>query len=401
MSVGENGFGENAEMSASSADDTGNFDLPPSGQASSSNSGFDLPPGQGGDGSYEVGASIESSVSAQLLECKKQIEQKLVEAASSNAMSIARMRNVDSAGVQGVGISASSSIPGGEASLIVYVESSADVEQVRREIVDIMGVRAASSDSLPVEVEVTGPITAYTTNQSKFRPAPGGASGGHFQITAGTIGGWARGRGDDRRRRLLMLSNNHVLANSNAGKFGDPIIQPGRLDGGLNPADQIAILERFVPINFAAGSTNFVDCATGWCWPDRVRRDHVHHSGSTTAKFFRIGNAPIEPVANMLVGKTGRTTDLTQGTVRATGVTVNVDFGSAGVATFIDQFSVRSTTSGTFSAPGDSGSIVWAVRQGLPPVGLLFAGGGGTTFCNRITRVYAALQIDPFELPLI
>ena len=100
MSVGENGFGENAEMSASSADDTGNFDLPPSGQASSSNSGFDLPPGQGGDGSYEVGASIESSVSAQLLECKKQIEQKLVEAASSNAMSIARIRNVDSAGVR-------------------------------------------------------------------------------------------------------------------------------------------------------------------------------------------------------------------------------------------------------------------------------------------------------------
>ena len=401
MSVGENGFGESAEMSASSADDTGNFDLPPSGQASSSNSGFDLPPGQGGGGSYEDGGNTESSVSTRLLECKKQIEQKLVEAASSNAMSIARMRNVDSAGVQGVGISSSCAFLGGEASLIVYVESSADVEQVRRELVDVMGVRAASSDLLPVEVEVTGPITAYTTNKSKFRPAPGGASVGHFQITAGTIGGWARGRGDDRRRRLLMLSNNHVLANSNAGKFGDSIIQPGSADRGLNPADQIAILERFIPINFAAGSTNFVDCATGWCWPDRVRRDHVHHSGSATAKFFRIGNAPIEPVANMLVGKTGRTTDLTQGTVRATGVTVNVNFGSAGVATFVDQFSVRSTTSGAFSEPGDSGSIVWAVRQGLPPVGLLFAGGGGTTFCNRITRVYAALQIDPFELPLI
>lgn len=401
MSIGENGFGENAEMSASSADDTGNFDLPPCGQSSSSNSGFDLPPGQGGGGSYEDGGNIESSVSAQLLECKKQIEQKLVEAASSNAMSIARMRNaVDSAGVQGVGISSSYAFLGGEASLIVYVESSADVEQVRRELVDVMGVRAASSDSIPVEVEVTGPITAYTTNKSKFRPAPGGASVGHFQITAGTIGGWARGRGDDRRRRLLMLSNNHVLANSNAGKFGDSIIQPGSADGGLNPADRIAILERFIPINFAAGSTNFVDCATGWCWPDRVRRDHVYHRGSATATFFRIGNAPIEPVFNMLVGKTGRTTDLTKGTVRATGVTVNVNFGSA-VATFVDQFSVRSITSGAFSEPGDSGSIVWADRQGLPPVGLLFAGGGGTTFCNRITRVYAALQIDPFELPLI
>lgn len=400
MSIGENGFGENAEMSASSAGDDSNFDSPPGGQSSSFGSGFDLPPGQGGGGNTENSGSIESSFSAELLDCKKQIEQKLIEAASSNAMSMASMRSIDSAGVQGVGLSAAGGMPGGEGSLIVYVERSADVEQVRREIVDIMGVRAASSDSLPVEVEVTGPITAYTTNKSKFRPAPGGASVGHFQITAGTIGGWARGNSGDRRRRLLMLSNNHVLANSNAGKFGDSIIQPGSADGGLNPSDQIAILERFIPINFAAGSTNFVDCATGWCWPDRVRRDHVHHSGSPTAKFFQIGNAPIDPLANMLVGKTGRTTDLTQGTIRATGVTVNVSFGSAGVATFVDQFSVRSTTSGTFSAGGDSGSIVWAWRQGFPPVGLLFAGGGGTTFCNRIKRVYAALQIDPFELPL-
>ena len=197
-----------------------------------------------------------------------------------------------------------------------------------------------------------------------------------------------------------MLSNNHVLANSNSGSFGDSIIQPGRADGGLNPADRIAILERFVPINFSSGATNFVDCATGWCWPNLVRRDHVYHRGTPTAKFFRIGNTPIDPQVNMVVGKTGRTTDLTQGTIRATGVTVNVNFGSAGVATFRDQFSVRSTTSGTFSAGGDSGSIVWAWRRGLPPVGLLFAGGGGTTFCNRIKRVYSALRIDPFELPL-
>ena len=100
----------------------------------------------------------------------------------------------------------------------------------------------------------------------------------------------------------------------------------------------------------------------------------------------------------MVVGKTGRTTDLTQGSIRATGVTVNVNFGSAGIATFRDQFAVRSTGSGTFSAGGDSGSIVWAWRPGLAPVGLLFAGGGGTTFCNRISRVYSALQITPFEL---
>ncbi|NEZ55028.1 hypothetical protein DXZ20_04890 [Leptolyngbyaceae cyanobacterium CCMR0081] len=95
----------------------------------------------------------------------------------------------------------------------------------------------------------------------------------------------------------------------------------------------------------------------------------------------------------MVVGKTGRTTNLTQGLIRAVGVSVNVRFGSAGVAHFRDQFSVRSTGSGTFSAGGDSGSFVWGWQSGLPPVGLLFAGGGGTTFCNRMSRVVNALDI--------
>ena len=277
MSVGENGFEENADMHAHSEDDAGEFEAPPGAESNDSGSEFDLPPVGDVESAEEGGGDFESSATAQLLDVKSQIEQKLIEAASSNAMSMAGAQNIDSAGVQGVGISAGA-IPG-ESSLIVYVECDANEEQVRRELVDVMGVQAASSDALPVEVEVTGCIEAYSTNRSKFRPAPAGVSVGHFQITAGTIGGWARGSSGRRRRRLLMLSNNHVLANSNAGQFGDSIIQPGRADGGVNPADRVAILERFVPINFASGATNFVDCATGWCWPNLVRRDHVFHRG--------------------------------------------------------------------------------------------------------------------------
>jgi hypothetical protein len=149
----------------------------------------------------------------------------------------------------------------------------------------------------------------------------------------------------------------------------------------------------------ALGATNFLDCATGWCWPDRIRRDHVYHRGGSTARFFRIGNTVIEPFVNMVVGKTGRTTDLKQGTIRATGVSINVNYGSGRVAHFRDQFSVRSTTSRDFSAGGDSGSIVWQWNSRLSPVGLLFAGGGGTTFCNRMSRVVTALDINLNELP--
>ena len=100
----------------------------------------------------------------------------------------------------------------------------------------------------------------------------------------------------------------------------------------------------------------------------------------------------------MVVGKTGRTTDLTQGTIRATGVSINVNYGEAGVAHFRDQFSVRSTNAQNFSAGGDSGSIVWQWNSRLSPVGLLFAGGGGTTFCNRMSRVVTALDITLNEL---
>jgi hypothetical protein len=156
-----------------------------------------------------------------------------------------------------------------------------------------------------------------------------------------------------------------------------------------------------VKIDFSAGAVNFIDAATGWCWVDRVRRDHVYHGNSAVAKFFKIGNFVVEPFVNMVVGKTGRTTDLTQGLIQAVGVSINVNYGSAGVAHFRDQFSVRKTSAGNFSAGGDSGSIVWQWKVGLPPVGLLFAGGGGTTFCNRMSRVVApsALDITLNELP--
>jgi hypothetical protein len=187
-----------------------------------------------------------------------------------------------------------------------------------------------------------------------------------------------------------MLSNNHVLADVNAGSAGDCISQPGRADGGSCPNDQVAVLERFVPIDFAGA--NFVDCATGWCWPDRVRRELVYLSGGSPA-YFRIGNTPTAPVVGMEVGKSGRTTQLTKGKITAVGASVNVDMGGGRIAHFRDAMSIRGD-SGDFSQGGDSGSVIWNWARGVPPVGLLFAGGGGTTFANRIDRVLAALDIQ-------
>ena len=372
---------EQAEMNAGSVQ-SGEFIPPPDlqGQAASLVSDLQPPSLDSGDATLSASQAVRSA--------KSQIEQMLAQAASANVATMAAMRQIDSPGVLGVGVA--SGIPGQE-SLVVYVESNAGEDRVRRELFDTMSVQAASDDNFPLEVIVTGPIEAFTTNRSKFRPAPGGVSVSHPKVTAGTLGGWSKGNGS-RANRLLMVSNNHVLANSNNALFGDAILQPGTADGGQNPGDRIAILERFVKILFG-GAINYVDCATGWCWPDLVRRDHVYHGNSPTAKFFKVGANIVVPQVNMIVGKTGRTTDLTQGRIQATGVSVNVSYGPSGVAHFRDQFSVQSVNSGAFSAGGDSGSFVWQWVGSLPVAGLLFAGGGGITFCNPIRRVVTELDI--------
>lgn len=337
-----------------------------------------------------------SAMGQSVLSCKAAIEERLAQASTSGeARASSASGNGDGSQIVGVGISSGgseepASLPG-QPSLMVFVENDGDQEHVRRELSDVMGVQAASDDGLPMEVVVTGVVEAYSSNRSKFRPAPAGASVGHHKITAGTIGGWARGKGN-RSNRLLMVSNNHVLAASNSGKYGDSILQPGRADGGINTRDRVAILERYVPIKFSSGSVNYVDCATGWCWPSRVRRDHVYHFGPFP-KYFKVGRCVRQPRNNMIVGKTGRTTNLTIGRVTSTGVSINVNFGPAGVAHFRDQFAVRSFGLKPFSAGGDSGSFVWSWDSRRCVTGLLFAGGGGTTFCNRFSRVVSALDI--------
>jgi hypothetical protein len=116
--------------------------------------------------------------------------------------------------------------------------------------------KLSPSDKIPYQVDGTltdvvqvGELKAFQGNTGRYRPAPGGVSIGHFEITAGTLGVVVRDRSTGDR---LILSNNHVLANSNDADIGDPIIQPGNADGGSVPADTIAHLERFEPIRFTS-----------------------------------------------------------------------------------------------------------------------------------------------------
>ncbi|MEI4232006.1 hypothetical protein [Roseovarius sp. D22-M7] len=298
--------------------------------------------------------------------------------------------------IQGVGIGSPEidmdqvGLDGPGASVLnVYVAEKLNQEECRRVLFDDYAVKSVGDENMALNIFETGIIDTQP-HRHKQRPAPCGISVGHFRITAGTLGALATGRKAPRNRRVLMLSNNHVLANSNQGSFGDSIIQPGRADGGQSPRDRVAILEKYVPINFSGGA-NYVDCATGWCWHKRVRREFIYRSGGGF-RLFRVSSNPRAAFRGMIVGKTGRTTQLKAGRVTDTSATIRVNFGGGRVALFRDQLAIRGL-SGNFSAGGDSGSLIWTWDRARRPVGLLFAGGGGVTFGNKIGRVLSALDL--------
>ena len=136
-------------------------------------------------------------------------------------------------------------------------------------------------DAVPTDVVEIGEVKFLVERTGKLRPAKPGISIGHQQITAGTLGALVR---DNDTGEVLILSNNHVLANSTNGHdgraaLGDMILQPGPYDGGTQD-DAIAVLHRFVPINAELRSP---ECAvaklagkrskTGYCaWCGRIIR---------------------------------------------------------------------------------------------------------------------------------
>jgi hypothetical protein len=371
--------------SRSSAPSREGFELPPemgpAGAASlpEPSGEFEPPPGEapGDDTAFAEAAEGDS----ELQQMKHEVEKMLFARVAETGVQALSAGPPDRLGlIAGVGIGAArfdfeSVGPGGPGApvLNVYVVEPMSMDEVKGLIVDSFGVRALSTDSRPVNVIHTGPIDAYA-HRHRERGSPCGISVGHRDITAGTQGVLARGRSGPRRNRLLLLSNNHVLANVNAAQAGDPIYQPGPDDLPRGPANQIGILEQWVPINFGSSTNNYVDCATAWCWPDRVRHEFIFRRGGQW-DYFKVEPTPVTAVRDMAVGKSGRTTQLTTGQIIGISESIPVNMGGGRVANFSDQISVRGNGSTLFSRGGDSGSLIWTFGSRRQPVGLLFAGG--------------------------
>jgi len=268
-------------------------------------------------------------------------------------------------------------------------------------------------NKLPTDVVAVGRIRLLGQRTARVRPAVPGVSIGHYRITAGTLGAVVL----DKNGEPMILSNNHILANRSNGadgraQTGDPILQPGPLDGGILRRDTLARLVRFVPIQY---SPEAVTC------PVAARMEHLlnrlvqaYHPAYSIRMYRRTAGlnlvdaalaAPVNPAdvkgeilelgrvtgtvdpeLGTPVKKSGRTSGVTNGTVMYLDATVTVDVDEGAQATWEDQI-----VTSAISKPGDSGSLV--VDGENRAVGLLFAGSDKTTVCNRITNVLHVLGV--------
>jgi hypothetical protein len=238
---------------------------------------------------------------------------------------------------------------------------------------------------------MTTTIEAGTTpaqHQARHRPVIGGLQisplGANF---VGTLGCLVR-----RGTQVFVLSNNHVVADTNRLPIGKEIVQTF----GMAPADVFARLADFETIRFPqpGGATprNRMDAAIAAVTaPNLVRIGTMFGIPNYTPQL-------LAPRPAMAVTKSGRTTGVTSGritAIRVNGVTVN--YGTVQnpvIGTFDNCVQISAPAGVSFSRPGDSGSAILDEATGRP-VALLFAGNGTSTTACDLTAVCTRFNVVP------
>lgn len=228
--------------------------------------------------------------------------------------------------------------------------------------------------------------------QAAQRPVVAGISIAHEDVTAGTLACFCRSTlAEADPDQVLVLSNNHVLADTNRAQLGDDLYQPGPADGGT-PADRIATLLRFQEIIADGQTPNRVDAAVGLLLPEIESRPEICTIGALEGME--------RGVEGMAVRKHGRTTGYTEGVItdEAYDALVGMDPADpSAVALFDDQLRIEVTPPfAAIGLGGDSGSLI--VSLAAPrAVGLFFAGpeSGVYGIANQMNDVMDTLDIEP------
>lgn len=195
---------------------------------------------------------------------------------------------------------------------------------------------------------------------------------------------------EDAAGNQYILSNNHVLAESDQGKSGDTIIQPGLMDGACRPLSDpastvhpVGALKVYVPI--ASRQTN-VDAALASVNPGAINPSGAILELGPLENGTLSAAPPVGGVGEVLrpgdlafpVVKSGRTTGLTCSRIGAVDLTVKVNYYKDCAETqpyttkiFHHQIAISGAH---FTDSGDSGALVLDARN-AKAIGLYFAGG--------------------------
>lgn len=263
---------------------------------------------------------------------------------------------------------------------------------------------SAVTSPLRVLVNNQGIVSDPVNHQSiQTDPALLGTSGGNDgdydtwedkkgnSYVADCCGGTLGALVQDSQKNDYILSNNHVLAESDQGHVGDTIDQPGLIDGACTPLNRpgstlrpVGTLRSFVPL---ASQQSNVDAALAAVAPGAVDPQGSILGLGTPQQGQAIGAAP--PMAGsgetlsagnlgMNVAKSGRTTGLTCSSIDAVALTVKVDYYKDcaetepyTTKTFTNQIGIGGAH---FTDSGDSGALVLDASNS-EAIGLYFAGG--------------------------
>ncbi len=204
----------------------------------------------------------------------------------------------------------------------------------------------------------------------------------------GTLGALVQ----DSNGNKYILSNNHVLAQSDEATIGSLVVQPGLIDGNCTPYGEnsstvrpVASLSGYVPLS---SSTTNVDAAVARINAGAVDANgsilqlgSIENNGALTSAPPAAGTGEAVTTANvssLTVAKSGRTTGLTCSSIEALGASVEVRYyrDCAETKFYLTKTYTNQLLIGgnSFSDAGDSGSLIVDTAN-AQPIGLFYAGG--------------------------
>jgi hypothetical protein len=270
----------------------------------------------------------------------------------------------------------------------LYGERSASGWKILYEVTGEIRPLNHAAASACTELDTPGLTAGF---RAKYRPVPGGVSvsAAASGVLTGTIGCQVVSNG-----KTYMLSNNHILANTNRLSAGAVIIQPGSADGGSagDAVGKLSAVAAMVASTPSAPVNNAADAAIA-AYDEGIASSALLKKTDSTD--YSLASPVVAASVGLEVQKSGRTTDYTTGKIKTIHLTIKMPYPDGKEYQFSDAFSIEPAVStSAFSLSGDSGSIVSTV-DGNHPVGLLFAGNSSAPYlsiANALPGVLAALK---------